>query len=314
MSKDRRSSGAAGDEMHVAAHRPQEILAAAEQLQLVLVEHVMIDQFLDGAHAIDIFAHPEQRVQIAQAALAVLHVGLDEVARLPGLAQPLLALGELGGHEFMRGALHDILVEARDQFLEQLLVAEQKACFEHRGADGHVRLGLADAFVDRARRVADLQAHVPETIENRFGDRLAPGGLLVGKHEQQIDVGAGRQQAAAIAAGRDHRHAFGFGRIERRIKMLGGEFEQDADDLVLHDAEPLGAAASVPVLEQQFLGLGAALDQRGFQILRDGGAQFALAPAEFRGELFEIGGGLAGVENVGRAARRLSDCQHGSTG
>ena len=85
----------AGDEMHVAAHRPQEILAAPEQLQFVLVEHAMLDQFLDGAHAIDVFAHPEQRMQIAQAALAVLDVGLDEVARLPGLAQPLLALGEL---------------------------------------------------------------------------------------------------------------------------------------------------------------------------------------------------------------------------
>ena len=31
--------GAAGEEMHVAAHRPEEILAAAEQLVFVAVEH-----------------------------------------------------------------------------------------------------------------------------------------------------------------------------------------------------------------------------------------------------------------------------------
>ena len=218
MSNDSRSSGRAGHEMHVTAHRPEEILAAAESLQFVLVEHAVIDQFLDIAHAIDIFADPEQRVQVAQAALAVLHIGLDQIARLAGAAQPVLALGELGGDEFGAGALHDILVEALDQFVEQRAVAVQEARFEDRGADRHVRLGLADAFVDRARRVPDLQPHVPEAIEDRFRDRLAPGGLLVGKQEQQIDVGARRQQAAAIAAGRDHRHAFGFRRIDARGK------------------------------------------------------------------------------------------------
>ena len=95
--------------------------------------------------------------------------------------------------------------------------------------------------------------------------------------------------------------------------MLGGEFEQDADDLILHDAEPLGAAASVPVLEQQFFRLGAALDQRGFQILRDGGAHVALAPAEFRGELFKIGRGLVGVEDsaAARGVERASAWVHG---
>ena len=50
---------------------------------------------------------------------------------------------------------------------------------------------------------------IPQAIENGFGDRLAPCGLLVGQQEQQIDVGAGRLQPAAVAAGRDDRHAFG---------------------------------------------------------------------------------------------------------
>ena len=106
--------------------------------------------------------------------------------------------------------------------------------------------------------MADLEAHVPQAIEDRFGDRFAPGGLLVGQQEQQIDVGARRQQAAAVAAGRHHRHALGFRRILGRIEMLAGEVVQDADDLVLHEAEPLGAAAAVAVLEQQVLGDGAA--------------------------------------------------------
>jgi len=47
-------------------------------------------------------------------------------------------------------------------------------------------------------------------------------------------------------------------RILRRIKMLDGELEQDADDLVFHPAQLLGAAAAVAILEQQLFGLGAA--------------------------------------------------------
>ena len=105
--------GAAGDEMHVAADRPQEIGAAAEGAVFLRVEHAAFDQFVGLAHAVDVFRDPEQRVQVAQAALAVLDVGLDQIARLPGAAVALLALGEFGGDEFGRGALHHFLVEAR---------------------------------------------------------------------------------------------------------------------------------------------------------------------------------------------------------
>ena len=197
------------------------------------------------------------------------------------------------------GVAHHVLVEARHQLVEQLAVAEQEARFQDGGADGHVRLGLADAFVDRARGVADLQPGVPQAIEDRFGDRLAPGGLLVGQQEQQIDVGAGRLQAAAIAAGGDHRHVLGLGRILRRIEMLDRELEQDADDLVFHPAQPLGAAAAVAILEQQLLGLGAAVVERGLQPLRQRRAQFALAAGMRLGEQFQVGGdGRASINSI----------------
>ena len=39
--------------------------------------------------------------------------------------------------------------------------------------------------------------------------------------------------------------------------MLLRELEQQPDDLVLHVAQPLGAAAAVPVAQQQLLGGGA---------------------------------------------------------
>ena len=103
--------GAAGEEMHVAADRPQKVLAAAKQPVLVAVEHAALDQFFGLAHAIDVFGDPEQGVQVAQAAFAVLDIGFDQITRLPGAAVALFALGKLGGDEFRSGALHDFLVE-----------------------------------------------------------------------------------------------------------------------------------------------------------------------------------------------------------
>ena len=263
--------GAAGDEVQVAAHRPEEILAAAEQPVFPLIEHAALDQLVGRVHQVDVLGDPEQRVQVAQAALAVLHVGLDQVARLPDPAVALLALGQLGGDEGGRGPLRHLLVEAGDQLFEQLGVAEQIARFQHRGADRHVGLGLADALVHRTGGVPDLQPHVPQTIENGLGNQLAPGGLLVGQEEQQIDVRAGRQQAAPVAAGRHHRHALGLGRIVGGIEMLGRELVEHADDLVLHRAQPLGATPAVPIRQQQPLGGGAPLIECRLEPLRDRG-------------------------------------------
>ncbi len=153
--------------------------------------------------------------------------------------------------------------------------------------------------------MADLQSGVPQAIEDRFRDRLAPGGLLVGQEEQQIDVGAGRLQAAAVAAGGDHRHVLGLGRILRLIEMLAREFEQQADDFVFQPAQPLGAAPSVAVVEQQLLGFGAAFVERGLQPLRQRGTQFAPAAAMGLGQAFQVGGDRAEVDQFARMPGRL---------
>jgi hypothetical protein len=296
---------APGHEVHVAAHRPEEILAAAKQHVFRPREDASLDQLLRLAHAVDVFCDPEQRVEVAKPALAVLHIGLDQVARLPGAAVTLLAFGELRGDELRRGALRDVLVEAGDQLVEQLPISEQEARLENGGANRHVGLGLADALVDRARGVADLQPQIPEAIQDCLGDRFAPGGLLVGQDEQQIDVGAGCQQAAPIAAGGDDRHTLFFGAVLRGIEVLLRELEQHADDLVVHEAQAFRAAAAVPVAEQHLLGLGAPFHERGFQALDDRAAQLALVTAVALAHPVEIGGKRRRVEQRGGPARGL---------
>ena len=288
--------GAAGEEMDVAADRPEEIGAAAEGAVFLGVEHAAFDELIGFAHPVDIFGDPEQRMQVAQAALAVLDVGFDQIARLPGTAMTLFALGQFGGHEFGGGALHHFLVEARHQFVVERLVAGEEPRLQDRGADRHVAARLPDRFIDRARGVADLQPHVPQAVQDRFGDLLAPGGLLVGQDEQQIDVGFRRHQAAAIAAGGDHGHALGAGGDRRAVEMARGGREQDADDFVLHVAQPLGAAPAVTVLQQHRLRGSARRDQLGLQVLRGGGPEDILAAGMLFGERVDRGGDPLTIE------------------
>ena len=158
--------------------------------------------------------------------------------------------------------------------------------------------------------MADLEPHVPQAIEDGLGDGLAPGGLLVGKQKQQIDVGAGRQHAAAIAAGGDDRHVLGFRGILRRIEMLRRELVEHADDLVLHEAQPLGAAPSVPVLDQQFLGCGASLHQRGLDAAGHLQSQFARVAGVHLGQALEVGRNFVRVEDFGFARDLIAECQH----
>jgi hypothetical protein len=131
--------GAPGDEMHVAADRPQEVAAAAEAAVFARIVDAELDQLLAFAYPVDVLGNPVERVQVAQAALAVLDVGLDQIARLAGAAMALLALGELGGDEFAAVPARPPCRSAPSSSSKSC-VAEQEARLEDRGADGHVGL------------------------------------------------------------------------------------------------------------------------------------------------------------------------------
>ncbi len=84
--------------------------------------------------------------------------------------------------------------------------------------------------------------------------------------------------------------------------MLAGELEQDADDLVLHQAEPLGAAPAVAVLQQHVARRLARLRQRGLEPLGDRAAQLPLAAGVLVGERSSSAASARGVEQLGFAA------------
>ena len=265
--------GPAGGEMHVAADPPQEFLAALEQPELFRGEEAGLDELLRLAHPVDVFRDPEQRVEIAKPALAVLDVRLDEVARGAGLGDAGVALLELRVDELGRAAAHHLLVEAGEKRVVERRVAEEEPRLEERGADRHVRLRLADADVDRAGGVADLELQVPQHIEHRLDDAFAPGGLLVGQEEQEIDVGPRCERPAPVAAGRDNGELLGRGGVVGRVEVPHDAVVQGADDAVHEAGEPARAGDPVALAQERRLGFGAALVEDAAQLGNEPSAQ-----------------------------------------
>ena len=177
-----------GEKMQLAAHRPEEAFAAEEAPILGWREHAGLDKLLLRRVGIEMLGEPVQGMQIAQAALAVLDVRLDEITRGAGAGVARVLLLELGIDERPDARLQHVLAKAPLKFGKQHLVAKDQARIEQRRADGHVRARQPHALIDGARGVTDLKAEIPEQIEHVFGDALPPGGLLVGKQEQKIDV------------------------------------------------------------------------------------------------------------------------------
>ena len=86
---------------------------------------------------------------------------------------------------------------------------------------------------------------------------------------------------------------------------------EDADDLVLHEAQPLGAAPAVAVFQQHGLRGGARRDHLGLQQLRQRRAEHILAAGMFFGERIDRGGDPRGIETVvGVGAGRCHEAVH----
>ena len=158
-----------------AAHRGQEPLRLVEAGGLARAQHPVLDKIRDPALGVEVFGDPEQRVQVPQAALAVLDVGLQHVTGAAHAAVALVALRELGFDERALSPFHDLLAELSPEPVEQPLFSPDEAGLQDRGADRQIFPGQPDAFLDRPRGVADLQTEIPQHIEDIF-DHCSFGG------------------------------------------------------------------------------------------------------------------------------------------
>ena len=153
-----------------------------------------------------------------------------------------VAFSELRLDEAALATLDHLVAEATHELVEKRAITEHIARIEQCRADGDVSAGELQALVDRSGRVADLQAQIPQYIEDVFDDALAPGRLLVRQQKEEIDVRAGCQQGAAVAAGRDDRQALGVGGVVTAVDVRARVVEHEGNEFVLEGRKTLGTA------------------------------------------------------------------------
>jgi len=96
--------------------------------------------------------------QVAEAARAILAIGLEAVRRIVETGVALFLLEPLGVQEIERV---DPFSELRRECIVQLETAGQVSCFEQCGLHGDVACRLVHTLVDRAHRMADIETDVP---------------------------------------------------------------------------------------------------------------------------------------------------------
>ncbi len=138
------------------AYVPQKGFRLAEGFVFVARENAMRHERRRIVFVVKIFADPIECLKIAQAALAILDIGLDEIS---ALSLPFVAdipFGKFGFHEVNAGHRRRFGAELFAQVLKQFPVAGEIARFNQCRKDGHVLLCKAQGFRNGAGRVANL--------------------------------------------------------------------------------------------------------------------------------------------------------------
>src|ERR1700730_2130978 len=249
--------------MEMTADTPEELLASAEQFILGTRKHAGADEVGRVAQSIHIFGDPKQRVEVPEAAFAILDIWLDEIARAAGLRDAAVAFGELRRDEFGGPSLHDLALEPRPHGFEKPAVAENKARFKERRADGHVFAGTNQTFLDQACRVADFLAEIPKHIEDRLGDAFPARPRRGREQEKEIDVGTRRKGRPPIAAYRRDHEGFAGRTVCGRMNIGRHIIENLADQLVFDMGEMAGASEATPIGLERFTGERASVAKGG---------------------------------------------------
>ena len=135
--------------------------------------------------------------QVAQPAPAFLEVGLDVVAQVavPGAA---VVPGLPQRRQPAAGRCSPVGEDGGAQPAHQARVARDVAGVEQAEQDGEILPGQPTAFVDRAHRVVEAHARVPDRVPDlvcQRGDRARAG-----VEQDEVEVAAGRELAPPVPA------------------------------------------------------------------------------------------------------------------
>ena len=146
-----------------------------------------------------------------------------------------------------------VAAEFRFEVVEEFLVAGEEAGVEEGGAGDWVEAGFLDALGGGARGVSDFEAHVPEDVEDTVHDFAEGLGEFVGgmgEEEEEVEVGARVEEAAAVPAVGDEGDFAG-------VVLFGEGGGEEGDENVVEESGAqggdFGAAASGVVLVENGL-------------------------------------------------------------
>ncbi len=203
--------------------------------------HQIVPRELAPAAAVACRARdPQDRLEITQAAGALLDVRLEVVRRVVILEVALLLLQRL---RLVERARIERLREKAAELLRQPPRARQVAVLEEARAHGHVGRHLARAFLDRAHGVRELEADVPERGEEAL-ERRGPGRVRRARQQHQdVDVRVRVELPASVAADG-----------EQGVRGGHARLGPDADDRAVDQARMLAQKARcVGIVEERVL-------------------------------------------------------------
>ena len=191
----------AGEMMQAYAQRLKELLILVNFARFGVRDHSTVRQFAPAFADARCARNPERGLEITQSASTFLDVGLEVglgVTHVALLLLQQLCLEKLGGIERITHAL--------DEPCEQFTLAGKQARFQQGGLNRDVLCRQRFAFIQRAHAVADFNPDIPQRADQVL-NFARKGSIRRGRQQdQEVDVGAGEELPAAVAAHGGERH------------------------------------------------------------------------------------------------------------
>ena len=188
-----------GEQMQFDAQALERLLGAAQRARLGRREQACLGDLAPAAAEVGRAGHPQNHLQIAQAAGRLLAVRFQRIGGFLVAGVALLQFDALGQKE---GARIQAAVHGRHEPPEQAAAAGQPARLEQSGFHRNVGAGFAFAVFDGAHAVAGFETQIPER-----GDQPLDGGFVgrrrrLRQQDEQVDIGVRKEVAAAVSAHR----------------------------------------------------------------------------------------------------------------
>ena len=222
-----------GQEMQLVSGAPEEVPPALQGGRVPGLQQARSRQVPEPDGAALGAGDPHGGMDVAQAALALLHVGLQQEHRLAVPLAPPSVLTDLGLDEPVAGASAELPPHHLLQVPVQARIAAHVAHVHQGRLDHVVAPGVARALRHRPGGVAHRQAGVPQGVEYLLGDELHVRGRAPAVEKEDVDVRMGIQLAPPVSA-LGHQGATALHPRARGAALVHGRLEQPPQEAIDH--------------------------------------------------------------------------------